>query len=895
MASFRSRPSLPIALPVTLASVLVFGVFRGVIGCDSSSGADARVEDAGGDGARGDAAFDLPDAPPPIEVPACIDAPGRDTSASRSLEDGAGTATVEVSGASCARSFVLSTTATRRDELPANPRTIAERAGRPTIATRSDLFDALYQLALDEAEEGSVSSIADGAFRNGAPVSCGPSGCFETGRNWTYVWTRDTAYAADLGLGWVDPKRAASSLDFKLSTTRDGSGLEIVQDTGTGGSWPVSTDRAVWALGAREILLHLTGEARVAFRSRALAAIIATDERDRAVVFDERDGLYRGEQSFLDWRDQSYPAWTVPDLVAIATSKALSTNLTHLALLRTGAELAAETMDAKTRATFDVRAEALAKAIRGRFWLPEDEQFSTYLTTDRDPAPARRFDLLGTSLAVLLEVGTPAEGAAAIASYPTFPKGPPVLFPEQQLTPIYHNRAIWPFVTAYWTRAAKKVGNGAAFESGVRSLVRGAALFLSNMENLELVTGKPWVADGAYSGPVVNSQRQIWSVAGYIGMVNRELFGVEATAEGARIAPFVTKALRRTMFGAADRLVLNDLPLRDKKLSVVVRLPEATAGEGAYQVRRVVVNGVPVDGGVVPESALYARNLIEVELEDATLPASSVRTITELSSWRVLYAPKTPALSAPKVANGKLVLSLDRVGEAAADVVFDLYRDGKRVAHALAGSTTEWTDPDTTGESTPGRCYTAELTYPSTGNVSQRARPSCFWGAGDTRVSTIASSSFEIVGGIRTEAYGRSFSQEWGDAGHSITTSFTAARTGEHLVEATYGNGAGGLTTGITCAVKRLVVEELPDGGPVATGYLVMPQRADWGSWGSSSSVRAPLQAGKTYRIRIDGEGKAINMSALAHFADYTGGTGGASGEHNRVNIADLRIFSLAP
>ena len=41
--------------------------------------------------------------------------------------------------------------------------------------------------------------------------------------------------------------------------------------------------------------------------------------------------------------------------------------------------------------------------------------------------------------------------------------------------------------------------------------MRGAALNLSNMENLEVTTGKAWVEDGPYSGPVVNSQRQLSS------------------------------------------------------------------------------------------------------------------------------------------------------------------------------------------------------------------------------------------------------------------------------------------------------------------------------------------------------------------------------------------------
>ena len=56
--------------------------------------------------------------------------------------------------------------------------------------------------------------------------------------------------------------------------------------------------------------------------------------------------------------------------------------------------------------------------------------------------------------------------------------------------PIYHNQAIWPFVTAYWTKAACQANNPEAVNLGVRSLERLAAFNLSNMENCDFVTGR---------------------------------------------------------------------------------------------------------------------------------------------------------------------------------------------------------------------------------------------------------------------------------------------------------------------------------------------------------------------------------------------------------------------
>lgn len=845
--------------------------------------------------------------PPPLCITARV-APAAAATEPFEVKDEAGHATARAEGEGCTRTFVLDSTAERRDALPANGRRVAERTGHPTLSTGNVMFDALYQLALDEAGEGAVAQIKDGAFRRGAPVSCGPDGCFETGRKWTYVWTRDTAYAADLGLAWADPLRARGSLDFKLSAPRgkESSGpLFIVQDTGTGGSYPVSTDRAVWAIGAKRVLAHLPAEARAGFGDRAARAIFETIEQDRAVAFDAADGLYRGEQSFLDWRAQSYPEWTVPDTVHIAMSKALSTNVTHLALLETGKELAEERGDVARADRLRAMATELRARIRARFWLPEEKQFATFIATELDPAPTRRFDLLGTSLAVLFDVATPEQALAAIESYPVLPKGPPVMFPEQQDVPIYHNRAIWPFVTAYWVKAAKKAKSALAVEHGVNSLVRGAALNLSNMENLELVTGRPWIEDGAASGPVVNSQRQLWSVAGYLGVVTEVLFGLEATKRGVTVAPLMPRHLRRSLFAGSESLALNNVRLRDKEISVVLNLPPVDAREhgddGAYAIGAIRLNGRVVADGVIAEDLLAKRNLVEIDLVDpsaGTAAAShgAVRVISDVSDYRAIFAPRTPKVAGVTSEGGKLAVDLDLAGEGTNGVTVNVFRDGVRVATGLPGATTSrWIDTATSGDASPSHCYTAELRYEGSGNVSHRAKPACFWGPSAQRIATLSAAQLTVTGGTAVTAFGKSFHEGWGDAGHTLTARFTASRSGAHLVEAVYANGAGSIDTGITCAVKRVDLEEVVSGKSIATGYLVMPHRGEWASWGDSSYVRATLVAGTGYRVRVSQDAQGTNMSALAHFETYTGGVGGEGGASSHVNIAELKILSLTP
>jgi hypothetical protein len=828
-----------------------------------------------------------------MPLPACLPAEGSVTAGSDVWVDGTHQASVTISDReSCTRSYALGTTGPLRDDNPANPRTVVEQPGQPVLRSGHDMFDALYALALEEVRENSVDGISNFAFNDGQTIPCAPGGCFETGRLWTYVWTRDTAYAVDLGLALLDPTRAKNSLEFKTSLRRDNTKREIVQDTGTGGSWPVSSDRAVWSLGAWELLKFLDGAERTGFRDLAYDAAVNTVERDRLVVFDPRDGLYRGEQSFLDWREQTYPAWTATDTAQIAMSKALGTNVGHLRLLELASELATEKGLTAAATKYQGWADELRTALRTRLWVEADGMFSTYVPTTLDPAPVRRYDLLGESLAILHGVATPQQAARIVESYPLLPKGPAVVWPQQQDVRVYHNRGIWPFVTSYWLRAAARVGNAPAIDHAVASLVRGAALNLSNMENFEAVTGENWHDDGAMSGPVVNSQRQLWSVAGYVSMVHDVVFGLEATQAGLRFAPKLTRELRRDLFGGSTEIALSNLAYKGRRVSVSLRLPEAATGNGVLEVASVRVNGVEVGTGFVDASSLPSESHFEVTLAEGSTSDDTIELLSsaEITEYKNLFGPKTPSITALTLAGDRIRLDFNRGGELAGDVVFDVLRDGVVIAEGLPGTTTSYTDDGSAQHATRSYCYTVRTRFAS-GAASQHARAACYWGPATARIQTFGAQSFAVVGGSPVNQYGRFHYQGWGDPSHTITVSgITPTVTGRHLVQVLAGNGAGGYDTGITCAVKAV---EVFDGATyVGGGQLVMPHLATWDDWRDSSFVEVDLMEGKSYTIVIREDESSGNMSELGHFALY-GGTGGTAGRFNRVNIAELKLLAI--
>jgi hypothetical protein len=443
---------------------------------------------------------------------------------------------------------------------PYGQRVIAKQPMR--VDTASPLFNGLFAMAQDDLTQDSVTAIRDSAFDHGQPIPCR---CFETGLKWPYVWTRDLSYSIDLGLWRFDPERSRNGLKFKLSDVRVPSapqGLYVMQDTGSGGSWPISTDRVVWFLGAR----HLLDDQ--AFAGDVYKALLDTLTQDRQYVFDATTGLYRGETSFLDWREQTYPAWTANNVVAIGQSFSLSTNVLHYQALQLAATMARQHRESKTADGYRSQATALKTAINAHFWRADRGMYMSYIGGDGTPYDS--YDLLGIALAVTSGVADGERAKQTLANYPTWPSGSPVIWPERIDQPIYHNRAIWPFVSAYALRAARTVDDPARIAHEIQSVMRGAALYGSNMENYELLTQGQHVDDGALSGPVVNSPRQLWSVAAYFAVVTEGVFGLE---EDGRVEPKLPASLVPMLFGTRKSITLN---LHDR--TITLTLPKTSSG-----------------------------------------------------------------------------------------------------------------------------------------------------------------------------------------------------------------------------------------------------------------------------------------------------------------------------
>ena len=801
-----------------------------------------------------------------------------------------------VSASGCAlRTYTLTTNAELRDNYPeSKQRIISETAESPRLRSGNSMLDALFALAVTELNENKVSAIRDYSMNNNQPIDCE---CFETGANWHYVWTRDTAYAVHSGIAFLEPQRSKNSLKFKISEPKSIVGgklnKQIVQDTGSGGSWPVSTDRVVWMLGAYETLKNLDGSGYEEFLQESFEAIKNTLEADRLYVFDENDGLYRGEQSFLDWREQTYPLWTAQNTKHIGMSKTLSTNILHHIALNLAASLAEELHENAYVETFRSQAWFLLQAIKSAFYIDMPElgkkTFASMKTTFLDYSKVDKRDLLGLSLLILGTNEAIAEGnkemAAEIFSgileeYPVTEAGPSVIFPQEPQRKIYHNRAIWPFVTSYALRAAAKVENDRFYENAFMSLVRGAAFNLSNMENFEFTTLDAWHEDNwldfqdeHMSGPVVNSRRQLWSVGGFISMVLDVLFGRDQTLKKLWFSPKIPVNLRNTFFADSSEMTLKNLKFKGKTIELKIILPPKNSEtSGFYVLDSLQLNGV-AKTEPLSEYDLDSteNNTIELRLKQVG-STGNANVFDCVNNFQTCWAPRAVENVTVEADGDQLKVSFSPSEDA---VSYNIYRDGKKVDNVTEAS---WYDHgydmdyyDEFDYSKNSYCYSVSAVN-AAGWESHHSDPVCYWGEDSWRTKLQPSIS----------GYA-----EWGAPNDVLSVSnIQPAQSGTYIVALGYNNPAP-IDTGITSCNKIVEISEESSASPLASNMVFMPHLGN-DNGGESSFFEVELTAGKTYKAVIK---DAFNMSYFKHFELYTNGNGGGTDVYNKANIYKIEFL----
>ena len=656
----------------------------------------------------------------------------------------------------------------------------------PRLTTSNTLHAAVFNMGLDEM----VNAVE-------------PDTTLRTGKEWAGVWTRDVSYSIILSMAYMQPEASKISLMKKVNANG-----RIIQDTGSGGAWPVSSDRMIWAVAAYEVY-KVTGDKE--WLKFIYPVIRDSFEDDFKVVYNAESGLVRGETSFIDWREQSYPKWM--QTADIYNSEAMNTSVVHAEGLRILSKIADELGKKKEAKRYAEAAKSLTDAINRVFWMDDKGYYAMYTYGRENMILNPRAETLGESLAILFNVASPERAKIISQSNPTTPYGVAIFYPQISDMPSYHNNALWPFVASYWTLACAKAGNEQATLQGFGSVFRPAALFATNKENFNL--------DNGDIATELNSSNMLWSLSGNIALTCRILFGINYEDNGLSFSPFVPKVM-------ADNRTLSNFTYRDAKLNITVK------GHGQH-IKSFMLNGkeckpfIPAD--------IKGVNEIVIEMDCEEIPAQAVNNQPNLK------APLTPIAW---IEDGRLCWSpIEYIGH------YEVILNGKRVAKTRQTSyaLTEQGEWQVIGVSESGvESFASEPRSNADRFVVEMP--------GEKTSMKSAEISYQPLTPIA--GYNGNGFVETDHSIAAISVTIDVPADGEYAFSLRYANGNGPVNTENKCAIRTLTV----DGNKIGT--VVMPHRgvANWDDWGMTNEVKTELKAGKhTLCIEYRPENENMNLS----------------------------------
>ncbi|MFC1744336.1 glycogen debranching protein [Candidatus Riflebacteria bacterium] len=673
----------------------------------------------------------------------------------------------------------------------------------PELISHHFLLKILYRLALEESMQ---SVRADGAFM--------------AGKKWTGVWTRDISYSIHLAMAFIHPEASRKSLMAKTFSGR------IRQDTGTGGAWPVSTDRTVWSLAAWELYL-VTGD--IEFLKQVYPMLKRMAKEDWRIARDPVTNLMRGESSFMDWRAQTYPRWMEP--IHIFQSRCLSTNILHVQTYKILALMAGESGYSVAEAAFWLKsASLLQNSILRYLWDEKQGLLRAYLYPEPDNTPSAQLEALGSALAVLLGIVSKESARKIIANYPVVSYGVPTIFPQKAYPDKpYHNKGIWPFVQAYWALAGAACKNMQTFAWGMASQIRVGALMLSFKENFVYNTGRP-------EDTAINSDRQLWSVAGFLSMIYRGLFGIKPEIGGIIFQPTVPKWM-------GGLLNLRNFKIRDAVLDIKI------IGYGT-RLKRLIFDGRNLNPKYpVPYSLLKGRHKITLNLS----PGDNVNKVNLKKLNEDMTAPDIPGPLSVKIEGHDNVVIRWPTIKDQDPLTYTVMRNGLVIGET---SKSQFSDREIFDFKRKSYTYIVWATDPS-GNCSAHSLPETLRPRNAVKIFE-AENSRVSAGKISLQNYGQSgkgFIKGWAKPETSIEFIVHVSSAGHYLAKFRYANGAGPINTDKKCAIRSLYHNDW------RIGSVILPQRGKdkWSNWGFSNPLTLKLKKGKN-RLLLSFDSEDQNM-----------------------------------
>lgn len=652
----------------------------------------------------------------------------------------------------------------------------------PSLKSDQILVDALYNMSLDET----VMLIEEDST-------------FRTGAKWAGVWTRDISYSVLLSYAFIAPDIAMKSLMQKVNRDR------IIQDTGSGGAWPVSSDRVVWSLAAWEIY-KVTGDKE--WLQKVYTIIRNSLEDDLAVVYDEKTGLFKGESSFLDWREQSYPGWM--DNTDISQSINLGTNAVYFQTFSIMGKMANILNKPEEAAFYKNHSESIKTSFNKYLWNEQQGYYNQYLYGRHFMVPSKRFEALGESLTILFDIADDEKAKKIIENAPAISYGIPTIYPQIPNVPPYHNNGIWPFVQAYWNWAAAEMDNEKALNHGLASLYRSAALFVTNKENFVAETGD-------YQGTQINSDRQQWSVAGNLAMVYRVFLGMKFETDGITFEPTIPETYD-------GKKTIKNFRYRNSNLNFEIE------GFG-NEIGSIYFDGKMLEEAKIPGD-ISGDHTVRIVMNNEFLDEQAY-TIVENDF----------TLPNPRVQLRDNTLHWDSIKEAAA---YMIYKNGEYLREVVQPKFTikgDWY----------GQYQVSAID--EAGVESFLSEPVFFIPDENRKIIEIESATDLYTEKSLVNYSGKGVVQISKAVNRTLDIPVIVDEEGEYLISIRYSNGTGPWNTDNNCAIRTLYVDQNE------AGALIFPQRGEgeWSNWGMSNWIKVSLDEGENI-LSIRFEPSNINM-----------------------------------
>ncbi len=654
-------------------------------------------------------------------------------------------------------------------------------AAFPQYKSDYQISDAVYNLATEEM----INAVE-------------PDSTFRTGKEWAGVWTRDISYSIFLSMAHLQPKVAKYSLLRKVKNNR------IIQDTGTGGAYPASTDRMIWAVAAWE-LYKVTGDND--WLRQAYGIIKNSIEDDLKNVYDNKTGLARGESSFLDWREQTYPRWMQP--VDIYESENLGTSAVHYQANTVLSQMAKLLNDPEAAAKYYAIASRIKSGINTHLWMKDKGYYGQYLYGRNFKSLSPRAEALGEALCVWFDIADEQQRKSIVEKVPVTAYGISCIYPQIPGIPPYHNDAVWPFVQTYWGLASAKAGNERSVLETMAAVYRPAALFLTNKENFVAETGD-------FAGTQINSSNMLWSLSGSLALVHRILFGIEYRADSLVFHPFVPKAL-------AGKRSLTNFKCRNAVLNIEME------GFG-NKIKSFEIDG-KASVAAIPYTLTGAHS-IKIVLANNDLSESKINKVANYTT-----------VETPVVIYSKGLLSWNKISGAKS---YSILKNGKVMMNtastSLKISATTFTE--------------YQVMAVDANNVSSFAsEPVVVANSKQRKVYEVE--HFAPKSDLNYKNYqGEGFVEISKTLNRNITIPVEADSAGIYTINFRYANGNGPVNTENKCAIRTLTVD-----GNFA-GTVVLPQRGtnEWSNWGYTNAVQVKLSKGK-HQVALVFEDQNENMN----------------------------------